>query len=166
MIKDLGLALLVFLALVVFLWIVDVLFRWGLQQARARTSRWRSIRVRVRRQYERRIRLALAALLRIVRAILVLAALLIFIPLELQLLPWTHEYAPYVQEYLLAPLRSLGVGFLNQLPNLFAILTIIFLAWVLMRIARAVFAEIGAAQFGFQDSIKTGRHSLIKSPHY
>jgi small-conductance mechanosensitive channel len=143
MLKDFGLALLVLLALAVFLWVVEALFRWGLQRVRARTARWRSIRVRVRRQYERRLRLVLAGLLRFARVVLVLAALLIFIPVELRLLPWTHDYAPLVQDYLLAPLRSLGSGFVRQLPNLLAILTIVFLAWVLMRMARAIFAEIG-----------------------
>lgn len=143
MLKDVGLALLALVGLAAFLWVVDVLFRWGLQRVRARTARWRSIRVRVRRQYERRLRLLLAGLLRLARVVLVLIALLIFIPMELRLLPWTHDYAPLVQEYLLAPLRSFGSSFVQQLPNLLAILTIVFLAWVLMRIARAVFAEIG-----------------------
>lgn len=143
MLKDVGLALLALVGLAAFLWVVDVLFRWGLQRVRARTARWRSVRVRVRRQYERRLRLLLAGLLRLARVVLVLIALLIFIPMELRLLPWTHDYAPLVQEYLLAPLRSFGSSFVQQLPNLLAILTIVFLAWVLMRIARAVFAEIG-----------------------
>lgn len=143
MLKDLGLALLVLLALATFLWIVDVLFRWGLRRVRSRTARWRSIRVRVRRQYARRLRVAMVALLRVARAGIVLAALAIFVPVELRLLPWTHDYAPIVQDYMLAPLRSMGNGFVKHLPNLLAILVIGFLAWVLMRIARAVFAEIG-----------------------
>jgi small-conductance mechanosensitive channel len=143
MLKDVGLAILVLVILVAFLWTVDALFRWGLQRVRARTARWRSVRVRVRRQYERQLRLALATLLRIARAGLILAAFIIFVPLELRLLPWTHDYAPRVQDYILAPLRSLGNGFVRHLPNLAALLVIVFLAWVLMRIARAVFAEIG-----------------------
>jgi len=143
MLNDLGLALLVLLALATFLWIVDALFRWGLRRVRSRTARWRSIRVRVRRQYARRLRVAMVALLRIARAVIVLAAVAIFVPVELRLLPWTHNYAPIVQDYMLAPLRSLGNGFVKHLPNLLAILVIGFLAWVLMRIARAVFAEIG-----------------------
>ncbi|MBL8208334.1 MAG: mechanosensitive ion channel [Blastocatellia bacterium] len=143
MLNDLGLALLVLLALATFLWIVDALFRWGLRRVRSRTARWRSIRVRVRRQYARRLRVAMVALLRVARAVIVLAAVAIFVPVELRLLPWTHNYAPIVQDYMLAPLRSLGNGFVKHLPNLLAILVIGFLAWVLMRIARAVFAEIG-----------------------
>ncbi|HEX4949528.1 MAG TPA: mechanosensitive ion channel domain-containing protein [Blastocatellia bacterium] len=143
MVKDLGLALLVLLALVVFVWGVNVLFRWALQRVSARTDRWRYIRQYVRRQYARRLRVALVALLRLARALIILAALVVFVPIELRLLPWTHDIAPVVQEYLLAPLRAFGHGFIKHLPNLLAMLVIFFLAWVLLRIARAVFAEIG-----------------------
>ena len=73
MLKDLGLALLVLLALAAFLWIVDAFFRWGLRRVRARTERWRSIRLRVRREYARRLRVTMVALLRIARAGLIIA---------------------------------------------------------------------------------------------
>lgn len=143
MLQELGLALLALVVLVAFLWIEEVVYRWGLRRVRARTARWRNIRMRARRQYARRLRIVLVVLLRLARAVVVLLALAIFIPVELRLLPWTHQYAPAVQDYLVAPLRSLAYGVVRQLPNLLAIVVIGFLAWVLMRIARAVFAEIG-----------------------
>jgi small-conductance mechanosensitive channel len=143
MVKEIGQAVGLLLALTAFLWLVNVLFGLALARIRTRTDAWRGVKLRARRQYAKRLRVVLAGLLRLARAALIIAALLVFLPLELRLLPWTHDYAPRFVAYLRAPFAGLWQGFVAQLPNLLAILIIGVIAWLVMRVARAIFAEVG-----------------------
>ncbi len=134
--------LLVTMLLVVLLRVLRKLKSAGV--ARLQRMRIRPIRIqRVELVSDQQIKDGLIRAARVFYTLLVLAAFYVYMPLVLSLFPWTREYAPRLVDYIVSPLRSAVQVVIAYLPNLFVVIITGFGAYLLVRISRFFFRELG-----------------------
>jgi len=104
----------------------------------------------------------------VVRAlkILVIATLLyIYVPLVLSFFPWTAPYSRKIVSYIITPLKAVGLGLLNYLPNLFFIAVIVVVARYLLKGIQLFFRaiEIGAVTLsGFERDWAPPTYNIVR----
>ena len=84
-------------------------------------------------------------ILRVIKFILILVLFYFFIPVFFSFLPWTRGWAAPLFNLILTPLEKMGTGFVNFLPDLFSLLIIAFITWLVIKFARSVFREMAKA---------------------
>jgi small-conductance mechanosensitive channel len=80
--------------------------------------------------------------IRLLRWVIVVILLYIYFEFVLTRFVWTRALAQSLLSLTLDPLRMLGVGFLEYLPNLFFLLVLFFVTRFAIRLLRYVFKEI------------------------
>ena len=70
------------------------------------------------------------------------ALVAVWLQVVLQLLPWSRPYARLVYGYLSEPIRTLWLGFLGYVPNLFYLAVIALTTFLVLRVVRIIFKEI------------------------
>jgi len=96
-----------------------------------------------------RISVLLKKLANALRMIALAVVLYIAVPVMLSFFPWTREWVTASMPYLMAPVYQLVWGLIAFLPNLLSIVVIVVVTRYLVRILRAVFAEIRAERIIF-----------------
>ena len=81
---------------------------------------------------------------RTIRFALVLLLIYIFLPLVFSFFPWTENLAAKLFGYLLSPLKTVFMGILDYLPNLFYIVVILAVARYFVKLVRWIFDQIKA----------------------
>ncbi len=81
--------------------------------------------------------------IRTLRILLLLALLIIYLNLVLSFFPWTFNLSARLFELVSTPFIHFAHGFVSNLPNLFAILVIVFIVHFILRGLRHVFRQIG-----------------------
>jgi small-conductance mechanosensitive channel len=97
-----------------------------------------------------RISQLLISLLKLLRFLLTLGALVIYVPLVMSFFPWTRQISLRVFRYFLQTVETSWEGFLSYLPNLFALSIILFLSYYLIKLMRNFFTSIGNGNLTFQ----------------
>jgi small-conductance mechanosensitive channel len=87
-------------------------------------------------------RLALLFVLRVARIIVWLVLLIVLLPIVLSFFPATRSLYDQIIELIREPLIAIWEGFIQFLPNIFFILVIAFVAWLIIRAERAFFDQI------------------------
>ncbi len=83
--------------------------------------------------------------------IAIIAAVIIYLEYALGLLPWTRGFGLHLREYIVEPLRAMGAGFVQAIPDLI-ILTILFLLTrYLLGLIQLFFRAVGRGQVKLQD---------------
>jgi small-conductance mechanosensitive channel len=77
-----------------------------------------------------------------IRLILVLVFLYIYLHLELGFFPWTRPFAGQVLGYVLSPLRTIGEGFIKNIPNLIFITVLVLLVRYTLKAMKFFFLGI------------------------
>lgn len=77
-----------------------------------------------------------------VRIGLVIVLFYVYLPLVFSFFPWTQPLSGRLVGYVLVPLRQVGVGFLNYLPNVVFIAVIVVVTRYLLKAIRLLFAAV------------------------
>ncbi len=85
-------------------------------------------------------------LVRFVRFVLMLWAFIIYLNLVLSFFPWTFNLSAKLFHMLSTPIIHFGQGFVENLPNLFALIVIIAITWFILRALKNIFAQIGVGK--------------------
>lgn len=92
----------------------------------------------------------LAATLRLVRLVLIVALVYFFLNAVLGLFPWTRPLAMILFDLIWNPLESIGAGFVAALPNLFFLVILFFVVRFLLKSIRTFFAGIEQGRIRFE----------------
>jgi len=79
---------------------------------------------------------------RLVRLALTLVLLYSFTSLVLGFFPWTRNYSHALLDYVLSPLRVVGVAITDYLPNIFFVVIILFIARFVIKFVHLLFTQI------------------------
>jgi small-conductance mechanosensitive channel len=83
----------------------------------------------------------LAGLVRLLRAAILFILTVVFLGTEFKFFPWTRVHGRQLLEYVLAPVRFVGIAVLNYLPKLFYIVVIVALMYYVMKFVRMLARE-------------------------
>ncbi|MEM9927325.1 MAG: mechanosensitive ion channel domain-containing protein [Cyanobacteria bacterium P01_D01_bin.50] len=97
-----------------------------------------------------RISQLLINLLKFMRFLLTLSALIIYVPLVMSFFPWTRQISLRVFRYFLQTAETSWEGFLSYLPNIFALSIILFITYYFIKLMRNLFTSIGNGNLTIQ----------------
>ena len=83
----------------------------------------------------------LVGLVRLLRVIILFVITAVFLGTEFKFFPWTRIHGRQLLEYVLAPVRFVGIAVLNYLPKLFYIVVIVALMYYVMKFVRMLARE-------------------------
>lgn len=86
---------------------------------------------------------ALVKTSKLMRAAITILLLYFYIPLVLSFFPWTRKYSSKIFGYIMTPLQTMGMTFVQYLPKLFFLSVIIFLTYYGLKLVRLIFNAIG-----------------------
>lgn len=112
-----------------------------------------------------RILSALYWLLKAIRLVVTVGILYFYVPLVLQLFPWTAQISPILIGYVANPLKQIGAGFIAFVPNLFFIAITIVVTRQILKFIKFFFVEIekGNLQFsGFFPEWAEPTYQLVR----
>ena len=89
-----------------------------------------------------RIHEMLAGALRTGRIVAVFVIFYLYLNLVLRLFPWTRDWSFPVLRYLLEPLKTIGQGFLRQLPGVFFVLVLVVVTRYILKLIRLFFEAV------------------------
>lgn len=75
----------------------------------------------------------LAGLVRLLRAVLLLILTWVFLGYEFSYFPWTRVHGRHLLDYVLTPIRFVGIAVLDYLPKLFYIIVIVAVMYYVMK---------------------------------
>ena len=84
----------------------------------------------------------LSAFLSLIKTIIILLLLYVYVPTVLSFFPWTAKFAPKLFDFVLSPLKTIFHALVSFLPNLFLVIVISYLAFVVLRFLKLFFTEI------------------------
>ncbi|QQO11307.1 mechanosensitive ion channel family protein [Breznakiella homolactica] len=131
-----GQALLIWLLWLFFKWLGKKLKSYG--QTRFKPLMFRKYQILNTSQ----ITSAVLLLLRILKYLITIFQLYITIPIVFSLFPLTKNLASVLFGYILTPLKSIGLGILKFIPNLFAIVIIVLITRYILRSLKFFEAQI------------------------
>lgn len=83
-------------------------------------------------------------LIKIIRAVVMLWVFILYLNLVLSFFPWTFNLSAQLFSLVSTPLIKFGRGFVENLPNLFALLVIVGIVWAVLRGLKSIFDQIGS----------------------
>jgi small-conductance mechanosensitive channel len=81
-------------------------------------------------------------LLRALRLIMLIAVFLTWLNSALGIYPWTRPFAAEVFRLILDPLKAIGYGILNSLPDLAFIVVLVYIIRIVLRVTRTFFERV------------------------
>jgi small-conductance mechanosensitive channel len=139
-------------AVLVVLWrAVD----WGYPRIIARLEAWRATRIpalriqRLELVSATRLTDFLVSAAGVIRIGLFVILLFYYVPLVFSFFPWTENVADRIFEYILAPLRQVGRGFVAYVPNFFFIAVIVLVTRYVLKFIRLFFNGIARGKLQF-----------------
>ena len=134
-------ATLLLYALVV--WLVVIGSRWLLKRLqRPETPLIKGIKIQKSEILAgERLASILAGLVRLLRIIILFILTVVFLGTEFKFFPWTRVHGRQLLDYVLAPIRFVGIAVLNYLPKLFYILVIVAVMYYVMKFVRILARE-------------------------
>jgi small-conductance mechanosensitive channel len=139
-----GYALIATLLTGLLLWGIIRLFGWGglLAQKRMKT-RIKSLESKSHSIIQAdQILDIVGGLLSTLKVLTILAVIYFYLNLVLGLYPWTRSFAKYLFSLTIDPLRVIGLGLVNALPNIFFLIIFFFLIRYVLKMTRLFFTGI------------------------
>ncbi len=128
---------------VIVVWLVVIGSRWLLKRLqRSEAPLIKGIKIQ---QSEilagQRLAKILAGLVRLLRAIVLFILTLVFLGAEFNYFPWTRVHGRQLLDYVLTPIRFVGIAVLDYLPKLFYIIVILAVMYYVMKFVRILARE-------------------------
>ncbi|AXG74580.1 mechanosensitive ion channel family protein [Flavobacterium arcticum] len=142
--KEIGLAILVLLVLIVIIRYSGKLFKWTEQKVKEQEGkRIKGITIKNYNLFDaqRQIRILLM-LNTLIKWLVILILIYIALPILFGIFPWTQHFAEALFSYILTPVKKIAFGFWSYLPNLITIIVIIFAFRYVLKFARFLKNEI------------------------
>lgn len=99
------------------------------------------------------------------RAILFLVIAFLYLEYVLGLFPWTRSIANRMLEFVLDPLRTMGRGILNEIPDIVFLAILFFVTRYLLKLIRLFFAAVGRGEValaGFERDWAEPTYKLLR----
>jgi small-conductance mechanosensitive channel len=146
--KEIGLALLVILIVIVFIKYINKSFRWATKKIRQQEGRFiKGIRIKNYTLLDAGKEVnAFLKVNTVIKWLLILLIIYIALPIVFGIFPWTKGYADTLFGYVLNPLKSIGHSFWNFLPNLITIIVIVIVFRYIIRFVSYLKDEIRNGQ--------------------
>jgi small-conductance mechanosensitive channel len=164
--KFMLMALLVGLLVLLIYILNKTFFNWQIQLANYGKTKFKPLMLK---QYQllstRQIISAALAALRTAKYILIVLLLFFTVPLMFGIFPVTHSLALTIYGYILAPLKTIGGGILEYIPNLFTIAVILLAAKYLFRALNFLAGELETGRLtlnGFYPDWARPTYTLLK----
>ena len=132
---DFGIAAAIILGqviVIIIIWIVAKIFSKRISEhvnERFKPLTFKKLKILSPRQISR----IILAVIRIIKYFLTLFQLFITVPIVFSLFPQTEELADTIFEYILTPLKNIGLGFVGYIPNLITIIIILLVTKYILR---------------------------------
>lgn len=142
--KEIGLAILVLLVLVIIIHYCNKLFRWTASKIEEQEGkRIKGITIKSYNLFDaqRQIKILLIANT-LIKWLVILLLIYIALPILFGIFPWTQHFAEALFSYILTPVKKIAFGFWNYLPNLITIIVIIFVFRYVLKFAHFLKDEI------------------------
>lgn len=124
-------------------WLVVRAGRWLLQKLHSSSTRIGGITIqRSQLLPGERIAAIVMASVRLVRVLLLISLTWIFLATEFNFFPWTREHGQRLLNYVVRPVRFVGLAFLNYVPNFFYIAVILAVMYYIMKLVRLLLREV------------------------
>lgn len=125
--KEIGLALLVILLIVVVIFYMGKLFKWTAQKIISQENRrFKGIKIKDYTLYDAKRQVnVLLSINTILKWFAILLVIYITLPILFGIFPWTQNFAQTLFGYILNPVKGILLGIWNYLPNLITIIVII-----------------------------------------
>jgi small-conductance mechanosensitive channel len=136
-------ALATLLAYVLLVWLVVIGSRWLLKRLqRPEAPLLKGIKIQKSEILaEERLASILAGVVRLLRVVIIFTLTVVFLGVEFKFFPWTRMHGRQLLDYVLAPVRFVGIAVLNYLPKLFYILVILAVMYCVMKFVRLLARE-------------------------
>lgn len=136
-------ALATLLLYVLIVWLVLIGSRWLLKRLkRSEAPLVRGIKIQKSEILAgQRLASILAGLVRLLRVVLLFMLTVAFLGTEFNFFPWTRAHGRHLLDYVLTPIRFVGLAVLDYLPKLFYILVIVAVMYYVMRFVRILARE-------------------------
>ncbi len=133
--KEIGLALVVLALIVLFIFYLNKLFKWTAGAIiNQEGKKINGIKIKNYTLFDAKRQVnALTTVNKVLKWLLILLLIYIALPVLFGIFPWTKHFADTLFGYILNPAKKMAVGFWNYLPNLFAIIVIIFVFRYLLK---------------------------------
>lgn len=127
----------------VIVWLVVRIGRWLLKKLHTASTRIGGITIqRSQLLAGERIAAILINGVRLFRVLLLISLTWVFLATEFNYFPWTREHGELLLNYVVRPVRLVGLAFLNYVPNLFYIAVIVTLMYFVLKVVRSLLREV------------------------
>ncbi len=124
-------------------WLVIRATRWLLHLLQAAATRIKGVRIQQSQiMAGERIAAMLMTAVRLARFLLLFFFTWIFLATEFNYFPWTREHGERLLNYIITPIKFVGMAFLNYLPNLFYIAVIVAVMYYVLKFIRVLAREV------------------------
>jgi len=128
---------------VAIVWLIVRIGRWLLKKLHSASTRIGGITIqRSQLLAGERIAAILINGVRLVRVLLLISLTWVFLATEFNYFPWTREHGELLLNYVVRPVRLVGLAFLNYVPNLFYIAVIVTVMYFVLRFVRSLLREV------------------------
>lgn len=144
--KEIGLAILVILVLVLIIRLCNKLFRWtALKIYSQEGKRIKGINIKNYNLFDAGRQIQLLLMLNtVVKWFVILLLIYIALPILFGIFPWTQNFAETLFNYILSPVKKITFGLWNYLPNLITIIVIVFVFRYVLKFACFLKNEIAS----------------------
>ncbi|WP_276498386.1 mechanosensitive ion channel family protein [Pontibacter litorisediminis] len=141
---EVGLAVLVLLVFFLLVKYVNRFFRFIFRKVEAqKDTRLKGLKVKEYEMLTPEREVAVVLLVsKFIRLITLIVMVYILLPILFSIFPWTQGYADTLLLYILNPLRKIGLGLINYVPNLLAILVIVVVTHYVVKFIRFMAGEV------------------------
>lgn len=134
------------ITLVIYLgvcWLLIRGTRWLLKGLQSKLMRLKGIRIQESQiMAGERIAAMLMTGVRLLRVLVLISLTWVFLATEFSYFPWTREHGEQLLNYVVRPVRFVGLALLNYLPNLFYIAVIVVVMYYAMKMVRVLLREV------------------------
>lgn len=117
--------------------------RWVLKALQAKATRLKGFRIQESQiMAGERIAAMLMTSVRLLRVLVLISLTWVFLATEFSYFPWTREHGEQLLNYVVRPVRFVGLALLNYLPNLFYIAVIVVVMYYAMKTVRVLLREV------------------------
>ncbi|RIJ37642.1 mechanosensitive ion channel family protein [Pontibacter oryzae] len=99
------------------------------------------------------------------RLIVMFVMIYILLPILFSIFPWTEGYADTLLLYILNPLRNIGMGLINYIPNLLTILVIVVVTHYVVKFLRFLAGEVESGKLevpGFYKDWSKPTYNIVR----
>ncbi|QYJ67879.1 mechanosensitive ion channel family protein [Flavobacterium litorale] len=142
--KEIGLAVLVLIILLVIIRYSNKLFKWtALKIEEQEGKRITGITIKNYNLFDAKRQIRVLLIINtLVKWLVILILVYIALPIVFGIFPWTQHFAEALFSYILTPVKKIAFGFWDYLPNLITIIVIVFVFRYVLKFARFLKNEI------------------------